>query len=303
MIDLRRLSVLRAVAHYGTVTAAAHALHLTPSAASQQIRALGRELGVTLLEPVGRRVRLSQAARDLLIHADAIEERWQQAQAVLDQASAGPLTGLLQLCGFPTAVSTLLAPLATRLRSRHPPLDVRIVESEPAASFDLVFSGAADLAIIEAIPDGPPLTDRRFDQQALLRDSFDLVVPADHPLTECDTITLADAATQPWIVGMPASSSRQHTLAACSAAGFSPHIAHEAREWTVVATLVAHGLGVALVPRLVQLPSELTLTRLALTGPPEPFRQFLTCIRRGSHEHPAISEGMSHLASLAANLG
>lgn len=302
MIDVRRLSVLRAVAHYGTVTAAAQAMHLTTSAASQQVRALGRELGVTLLEPVGRRVQLSQAARDLLIHADAIEERWQQAQAALDQASARPLTGMLQLCGFPTAVSTLLAPLATRLRRRHPCLAVRIVESEPAASFDLLFSGAADLAIIEAIPDGPPLTDRRFDQRPLLRDPFDLLVPANHALTERDTITLTDAATEPWILGMPASSSRQHTLAACSAAGFSPHIAHEAREWAVVASLVAHGLGVALVPRLAQLPSELTLTRLTPAGPPEPFRQFLTCIRRGSHEHPAISEALSHLASLAADL-
>lgn len=54
MIDLRRLQVLRAVAHYGTVTAAAEAMYVTPSAASQQIRQLGRELGVTLLEPRGR---------------------------------------------------------------------------------------------------------------------------------------------------------------------------------------------------------------------------------------------------------
>jgi DNA-binding transcriptional LysR family regulator len=267
MIDLRRLSVLRAVAYYGTVTAAAQALHLTPSAASQQVRALGRELGVTLLEPDGRRVRLSQAARDLLVHADAIEERWQQAHAALE-ASVRPLSGVLQLCGFPTAISTLLAPLATRLHSTYPSLTIRIVESEPTASFDLVFSGAADLAIIEATPDGPPLTDRRFDQRTLLCDPFDLLVPAGHGLTDRNSVTLADAATEPWILGMPASSSRQHTLAACSAAGFSPHIAHEAREWGVVATLVAHGLGVALVPRLAQLPTELTITHLALAGPP-----------------------------------
>lgn len=301
MIDLRRLHVLRSVAHYGTVTAAAQALHLTPSAASQQVRALGRELGVTLLEPDGRRVRLSQAARDLLVHADAIEERWQQAQAALDAATP-PLTGILRLCGFPTAVSTLLAPLASRLHTRHPSLTVRIVEAEPAASFDLIFSGEADLAIIEAIPDSPALTDRRFDQRGLLRDPFDLLVPTDHALAERDTITVADAATEPWILGMSASSSRQHALSACNAAGFSPHIAHEGREWSVVATLVAHGLGVALVPRLAQLPTGLRITRLALAGPPTPSRQFLTCTRRGSHDHPAIATALSHLAPLAAQL-
>ncbi|CAM5561239.1 hypothetical protein SALBM217S_09447 [Streptomyces griseoloalbus] len=62
MIDLRRLHVLRSVAHYGTVTAAARALHFTPSAASQQIRQLARDLGVDLLEPQGRGVRLTPAA-------------------------------------------------------------------------------------------------------------------------------------------------------------------------------------------------------------------------------------------------
>lgn len=298
MIDLRRLQVLRAVAYFGTVTAAAEALHLTPSAASQQIRALGRELGVTLLEPDGRRIRLSQAARDLLVHADAIEERWQNAQAALQNA-ASPITGVLRLCGFPTAVSVLLAPLATRLRTQHPALTVRIVESEPADSFDLIFSGQADLAVIEALPDGPPLTDSRFEQQALLRDPFDLLVSAGHSLTERDSITLADAARESWVLGMPGTSSRQHVLAACSAAGFSPNIVHEAREWNVVATLVAHGLGIALVPRLVQLPTHLAIKRLKLVGQPIPSRQFLTCIRRGSYEHPAIAEALSHLRDAA----
>ncbi len=300
MIDLRRLNVLRAVAYFGTVTAAAEALHLTPSAASQQIRTLGRELGVTLLEPDGRRIRLSQAARDLLVHADAIEQRWQEAQAALQ--TAPPVTGTLQLCGFPTAVSALLAPLATRLRSRHPALTVRIVESEPADSFDLIFSGHADLAVIEALPDGPPLTDSRFNQQALLRDPFDLLTTADHPLADRDTVTLADAAREPWILGMPGTSSRQHVLAACSTAGFSPAIAHEAREWNVVATLVGYGLGIALVPRFVQLPAHLAIKRMELAGPPSPSRQFLTCIRRGSHDHPAIAEALSHLQAMTASL-
>ncbi|MPY81283.1 MAG: LysR family transcriptional regulator [Actinophytocola sp.] len=298
MIDLRRLHVLRAVAYFGTVTAAAEALHLTPSAASQQIRTLGRELGVTLLEPDGRRIRLSQAARDLLVHADAIEERWQHAQATL-QTAARPVTGVLRLCGFPTAVSALLAPLAAQLRTRHPALTVRIVESEPAASFDLIFAGHADLAVIEAIPDGPALTDSRFDQQALLRDPFDLLVPAGHTLTERDAVTLADAAREPWVLGMPGTSSRQHVLAACSAAGFSPEIAHEAREWNVVATLVAYGLGIALLPRLVQLPTNLAIKHIELVGQPIPSRQFLTCIRRGSHKHPAIAKALSHLQSMA----
>src|SRR5215510_12836735 len=119
MIDLRRLRVLRAVSHYGTITAAAKAMHFTTSAASQQIRQLGRELGITLLEPQGRKIRLTPAAQRLLQHADAIEARWEQAEIDLRTAHDDP-AGPLRLCGIPTAVATLLAPAVVPLRAKYP---------------------------------------------------------------------------------------------------------------------------------------------------------------------------------------
>lgn len=301
MIDVRRLHVLRAVAHYGTVTAAAHAVHLTPSAASQQIRQLGRELGVTLLEPQGRRVRLSTAARTLLTHADAIEARWQQAEAELHAADASTPRGTVRLCGFPTAASTLLAPVAARLRQDWPALVAHIREAEPLDCFDLLFAGDADLAVVEATPDNPPLTDARFDQQALLDDPFDLLTTTEHRLAGRPAVRLADLASEAWILGMPGSSSRQHVLAACTSAGFTPNIVHQAREWTVVASLVAHDLGIALAPRLAQLPPGLPATRTPLTGDTAtPLRRFLTVTRRGSREHPAIAAAGAALVALAA---
>lgn len=303
MIDVRRLHVLRAVAHYGTVTAAANAVHLTPSAASQQIRQLGRELGVVLLEPHGRRVRLSTAARSLLSHADAIEARWQQAEADLQAASTATPAGVLRLCGFPTAVSTLLAPVAARLRQTWPPLVVHLREAEPVDCFDLLFAGDADLALVEATPDNPPLTDARFDQQALLDDPFDLLTPTEHRLAGQTTVHLAELATDAWILGMPGSSSRQHVLAACNSAGFTPAIAHQAREWTVVASLVAHNLGIALVPRRAQLRPGLPVKRTSLSDTATPSRRFLTVTRRGSREHPAIAAALTALHVLATEPG
>ena len=181
MIDLRRLHVLRAVAHYGTVTAAARALHFTPSAASQQVRQLARDLGVDLLEPQGRGVRLTPAAESLLAHADAIQARWDQAELDL-RADHGAPSGVLRVTGFPVAVSVLLAPMAARLGERHPRLSVRITEAGVPKSFDLLFEGDTDLAIVEATPHNPPLSDTRFDQQPLLDDPFDLVVPEGHRL-------------------------------------------------------------------------------------------------------------------------
>ncbi|WP_043217311.1 LysR family transcriptional regulator [Streptomyces sp. 351MFTsu5.1] len=296
MIDLRRLHVLRAVAHYGTVTAAARALHFTPSAASQQIRQLARDLGVDLLEPQGRGIRLTPAAESLLAHADAIQARWEQAELEL-HADQDESAGLLRVGGLAGAVSALLAPMAVRLRERHSRLTVSIRELGLPESFDLLFEGAIDLAVVEATPYNPPMSDARFDQQPLLDDPFDLVVAADHPLARRDRVDLADAAHEDWIAPVVDSACRTHVMSACGAAGFTPNVVHQAVEWNVTAHLVAHGLGVALIPCLAHLTPDLPITRIRCVG--NPHRKILTCTRTGAHERPAVAAAVRELRALA----
>ncbi|WP_118083115.1 LysR family transcriptional regulator [Streptomyces sp. CC0208] len=296
MIDLRRLHVLRAVAHYGTVTAAARALHFTPSAASQQIRQLARDLDVDLLEPQGRGVRLTPAAESLLAHADAIQARWEQAELEL-RADHGEPAGPLRVGGLSVAASALLAPMAARLRERHPRLTVSVQEAGVPESFDLLFEGEIDLAVVEATPHNPPLSDTRYDQQPLLDDPFDLVVPADHPLADRGRVDLADAAHEDWIAPFADSPCRTHVMSACGAAGFTPGVVHHARDWNVTAHLVAHRLGVALIPRLAHLTPNLPITRVRCAG--DPHRKLLTCTRNGGHERPAIAAALSALRDLA----
>ncbi|MFE9025716.1 LysR family transcriptional regulator [Streptomyces iakyrus] len=297
MIDLRRLHVLRAVAHYGTVTAAARALHFTPSAASQQVRQLARDLGVDLLEPQGRGVRLTPAAESLLAHADAIQARWDQAELDLRADHSAP-SGVLRVTGFPVAVSVLLAPMAARLGERHPRLTVRITEAGVPGSFDLLFEGGSDLAVVEATPHNPPLSDARFDQEPLLDDPFDLVVPEGHPLAGRARVDLAEAAREAWIAPVEDSPCRPHVLSACGAAGFTPEVVHHALDWNVSAHLVAHRLGVALIPRLAHLPPHLPIVRVRCAG--DPHRKLLTCTRSGGHARPAVSAALEELRALAA---
>ncbi|MBQ0878574.1 LysR family transcriptional regulator [Streptomyces sp. RT42] len=297
MIDLRRLHVLRAVSHYGTVTAAARALHFTPSAASQQIRQLARDLGVDLLEPQGRGVRLTPAAESLLAHADAIAARWDEAELEL-RAGEGEPAGPLRVAGFPVAVAVLLAPMAARLRSRYPRVSVRVREVEVVESFDLLFEGEADLAVVEATPSSPPASDARFDQRPLLDEPFDLVVPEGHPLAGRDGAGLADVAREPWIAPLPESPCRTHVMSACGAAGFTPDVVHHAVDWNVTAHLIAHGLGVALIPRLARLTPHLPVVRVPCVG--RPHRKLLTCTRSGGHRRPAVAVALEELRSLAA---
>lgn len=302
MIDLRRLRVLRAVAHYGTVTGAAKALHFTPSAASQQIRQLGRELGVTLLEPQGRRVQLTAAARSLLAHADAIEARWEEAEIDLRSAGDEP-AGQLRVGAFPTAVSMLLAPAVAAAEAAHPRLRVEIREVEPEVGYDQLFEGVLDLAVIEVTTSNPSTSDTRFDQQPLLDDPFDLVVNAEHQLAGRDAVALTEAADEPWIMSLPASACHGQIVSACTAAGFTPTVAHHALEWHAIAHLVAYGLGVALVPRLAYLAPHLPLVRVPLCGDPGPRRKLLTCTRRGARSSPAVAAVATELERVAKLAG
>ncbi|QVJ00051.1 LysR family transcriptional regulator [Nocardiopsis eucommiae] len=301
MIDLRRLRILRAVAHHGTVTAAAEALHFTPSAASQQIRQLSRELEVPLLEPLGRGVRLTPAARSLLEHADAIQARWERAQIEMRGLEAEP-AGPLRVAGFPVVLTRLLAPMAAALRTAYPRLDVRILESEPGDSLDLLFRGDIDLSIVESAPSTPGLDDTRFDQAFLFEDPFDLLVARGHRLAERTSVPLAETARESWVLPQPGTTCHAHAMTACGAVGFTPQGRHQALEWSSVAALVAHDLGVALIPRSADLSPDLPVTRLRLEGSPTPARSLLTFTRAGARERPSVAAAVTELERLVPHM-
>ena len=286
------------VAEHGTVTAAAQALHYTPSAVSYQLRQLAAEVGTELVVQQGRGIRLTNAARILLRHAEHLQEQWERAKAELAAAGTEP-TGQITLCGFSTAASRLLPPAAAALRDTHHHLTVRIIEAEPDRCFDLLLSEEADLALLVVTADSPPMTDRRFDQRPLLDDPLDLVVPRDHPLTRQRRVTLADAAREPWIVSNPGTTYHQLVLAACMSAGFTPHIAHHADEWGTGTALVAHGFGVILVPRLADLGEEPRVTRIPLHGEPAPARRIMAVTRLGAREIPVLTQAVETITAIA----
>lgn len=299
MIDLRRLQVLRILDEHGTVTAVAESLYLTPSAVSQQIRQLSRDVGVELLRREGRGVRLTPAARILLDHSDAIYTRWEQALAEVSATQAG---GGLRLCGFPTALASLLAPAAAHLRTTTTAPRTELTEADNAACFELLLADRADIAVVVPTPGSPPQDDPRFDQQPLLDDPFDLVVPAQHRLADRDGVDLAAAAAEPWIAAPGRIDDQALVLAACAAAGFTPRIAHRAEEWNAIVALVTHGFGVCLMPRLAPIPPHHAVVRLPLRGDPTPSRRVLTCVRRGSRGQAAVARGLLALAEISRQL-
>src|ERR1700749_4622336 len=100
MLDVRRLWLLRDLAHLGTIAAVARAHAYTPSAVSQQLAVLQRDAGVPLLEHTGRRGSLPPAGLSLVRHTETVLAALEEATAELAAARRG-LSGTVRIGAFP----------------------------------------------------------------------------------------------------------------------------------------------------------------------------------------------------------
>jgi DNA-binding transcriptional LysR family regulator len=293
--DIKKLRILRALGEHGTVTAAAEALLMTPSAVSQQLSNLARQLGVPLLESHGRRVRLTDAAHLVLRHAEAVFAQLERADAELAQYVRGEV-GLVRVGAFSTAVPALVVPALRRLREGHPGLDVRIREAEAAEAYELLASGRVDLALSLAAH-APTARDPRFALVPLLADPLDVAMPAGHRLARSPELRLADLSGEPWIFGGSGPWS-EITRTACEAAGFVPEQAHSAAGWAAILAMVEAGMGVALVPRMAA--ERRSGVVMCALGADRPRRHVVAAVRRGSESAPGVSGVLTALREEAA---
>ncbi|MFC7647235.1 LysR family transcriptional regulator [Streptosporangium lutulentum] len=180
MIDTRRLRTLRAVADHRTVTAAAAALHLTPSAVSQQLVALEHEVGHRLLERGGRGVRLTAVGRILLGHTNEVLAQLERAGADIAAYTTGT-AGEVKVASFATAIGLVVAPAMGTLRIKEPGIQVKVLDAEGDQSLTMVLDGAVDVAVAVEYRGAPAEDDRRLSRIPLYSEPFDMVLPRDHP--------------------------------------------------------------------------------------------------------------------------
>ncbi|ROQ34770.1 DNA-binding transcriptional LysR family regulator [Streptomyces sp. PanSC19] len=294
-LDLRKLRVLRELSERGTVSAAARALHLTPQAVSQQISALGRELGVPLTEPSGRRLRLTGAARIVLRHADAVFTQVEQMRAELAAHGSGE-RGEVAVAGFSTTLSALILPAVARLRETRPLLRTSLAEVDPPESFSMLHRGETDV-VISADAAGSVGEDPRFHRVALCEDPFDIALPEGHRLLDNPRLLLADLAEETWIF---ATTGLCHDIgvAACTAAGFTPQASHAIGDWDATLAAVRLGLGVALVPRMAK-PAPRPEVTIRAFSEQAPSRTVFAAVREGSQTSPEIAAVLDALRTVA----
>ena len=266
MLDPRRLRVLREVAARGSFSAAAEALAFTASAVSQQVAALERETGTRLVERGVRPVRLTEAGRALVAHAEVVLARLEAAQQELGEIAA-LRRGRLRLASFPTAIATLVPRAVARFSERHPDVEVTVVDDHLQGLLPRLARWELDLALAYDHP-ALPGAGVELERTHLLDDPFDLIVPSGHPLAGRASVALGELAGQSWIGGTTDGAYARIVLRSCREAGFEPRVAFGSDDYNAVQAFVAVGLGVAMLPRLALTIMRPGLERVALAEPP-----------------------------------
>lgn len=296
-MDLRRLSMLVDAAAAGSFAAAAQARAYVPSAVSQQIAALEREVGAILVERTPRGIRLTPAGEVLVAHARELLARVEHAKSAVADA-ADDEGGQLRLACFATAAPLCLRAIAalaeTALR-----LSPSLVVLEPAAAIAAVTAGELDVAVIYDHGPTPPAAGPELVVTPILDEPMLLVVPDDHPAAALLTpVDLTSVAAEAWVLGeTDRSPCTEATRRACHAAGFDPRIAVRTDDYTVATAAAAAGVAVALVPRLALDPLRPGTTPLPVSS--SDTRRQVSVIRRAARTSRLLDAIVEQLATAA----
>jgi DNA-binding transcriptional LysR family regulator len=297
MLDVRRMRVLREVAVRGSFSAAAEALSFTQSAVSQQIAALEREAGTTLVQRSARGVRLTEAGEAVVRHAEAIMARLAEAEAELE-AIAGLRGGRLRMASFESAGSTLMPLAIAGFRAKHPAVELSLSLAEPEDCVPQLRSGELDLAIVfeSAVVDQVDGIERVH----LLEDPMYLALPSDHPLAHRRRLRLEDLAGEAWIAGAADCECNRLISRACAMAGYQPRIAFQTDDYTAMQGFVAAGVGVSLIAELGlrTIRDDIVVRDL---GRDTPVRQIYAATLADGYRAPATQAMVEILREVAAN--
>ncbi|GAB86176.1 LysR family transcriptional regulator [Gordonia rubripertincta] len=244
-MEVRRLRLLREFADRESIGAVADAMHMTPSAVSQQLKVLADEAGVPLFEPDGRRIRLTEAGRALVLRADEVVAAVERAQEEMASYRSG--RARVRLAMFPSGSTLLLPTVLDRaaesgieVHAFH--LDVGYSDAAPAlADFDVVVTHRDERT--------PSVNQSRVRVAELMREPVDVIVPVDSPLAEADEVAVSELAEHDWISvegGFPVDDVLQSISAVT---GVAPRVTQRMLDFTTIEALVAGGHGIALMPR------------------------------------------------------
>ncbi len=298
-LNLRRLRILREVAHHGGVSAAAREMHYSASGISQQMAALEQEVGAPVLERRGRGIALTEVGRVVLEHAEILLAAERDAQAAVEQAR-DTLSAELTVGVFSTVAAGLMPGIVQDLAVRHPEIHLRTREIDPDEAGIELRHGHLDLAFLIDYPDATEPWGHGITIVPSMRDALHLAAPAGQFAP--GKVRLADLADHDWVVSGPRTYYGRAVRSACRQAGFEIRMTHDVDEQATALAMVAAGLGITLMSDLGRafLPAD-GVDVHDLTRPLR--RQILVAHEEAAGARPAIRAFLKTVARVAGALG
>ncbi|MDR3511438.1 MAG: LysR substrate-binding domain-containing protein [Caulobacteraceae bacterium] len=280
-MELRTLRAFVEVVRQGGFSQAAKTVFATQSTVSKAVRQLEDELGFILLDRAGHRSTLTGAGEIVYRRALTMLAERDDMTAELDELR-GLKRGVLRLGLPPIGSSVLFAPLFAVYRSRYPGVDIRLVEHGSHRLEEVLLAGEVDLAASLL-----PVSDA-FEWQPVRCEPIEVLVAAGHPLASHGRVALKALADWPFILFEAGFALNPIVLDACARVGVTPTIAARSSQIDFVVELVAAGLGVGFLPRMIaEQRAHPGVRHLGLTDPGMDWDMALIWRRGGYLSHAA----------------
>jgi len=295
-IDLRRLRLFVEVVRQGGFSRAAKVVFATQPTVSKAVKRLEDELGVPLLDRVGRRSELTAAGNIVYRHAVSLLTGGEDLIAELDELR-GLKRGALHL-GFPrVGSSAVFAPMFASFRRRHPGVEVELAVHDPKRLEEILRAGELDFAaLVHPIP-------KDLDYQDVRTDPLVVLLPRDHALAGRKAVRLEKLAGLPFILFEEGFALNELILAACRNKRIAPKIAARSGQVDFIFELVAAGVGIAFLPRVLAEQRPHRLVRHVLLDEPKCKWRIVLAWRRGGHLSHAARAWLAHTREEHAKRG
>lgn len=261
-MDLRTLRAFVEVVRRNGFSAASREIFASQPTISKAVRQLEDEVGLDLLHRLPHGVRPTEAGEVVLRHAQAMLASRDTMLAELD-ALRGLTRGHLRLGLTPFGSAALFAPLVGRFRAAHPDITIALLEQGSLTLSEAVLSGEIEMAMA-ILPIAAGL-----EWQPVWDDPLVALLPEGDPLAGREAIRLEELRDRPLILFETGFALNEVIQRACAARGFTPREAARSGQSDFITALVASGLGVALLPRLMVAPRAPLPMPVALVEEPD----------------------------------
>jgi DNA-binding transcriptional LysR family regulator len=285
MVDLRQFRQFIAVAETLSFRGAAERLRMAQPPLTTAVKRIEAELGVKLFERSSRVVRLTEPGRVFLEEARRTLAQAERAAESARRAGQG-LVGTLRVTFVPSIAHDILPRILRAFRQDHPRVHLELSEAPSGPQGAALRNDLADFGLLV-----PPVSDSTgLIVEPVLHQELVAAIPAGHPLAALKTIRLADMRDEPWILSPPlqAPGFYSRIATACGRAGFAPHVIQQAVQMDTILGLIAGGLGVCLVPRVLIYPREGLVFR-PVKGPGTPVHYQIAAAWRQNDPNPTLA--------------